>query len=69
MNWAFSVKRWLGEGDPHGKFGSAGGQGEEELEEVENMEVAYDSLHSTFTKDINMLAKFDMLDGYINGQL
>lgn len=48
----------------HGKFDYACCQGKEELEEIEYMEIACDSLHATdVAKHVNVLTKPNMLDG------
>ncbi len=55
------------ESDPHGKFGCAGGQGKEYLEEIEYVKIAYGSFHGTLTltEDVDVLAKANLFDSYI----
>ena len=53
------------ESDPHGKFGCAGGQGKENLEEIEYVKIACGgSFHGTLTKDVDVFAKASFLDSY-----
>ena len=55
------------ESDPHGKFGCAGSQGKEHLEEIEDVKIAYGSFYGTLTltKDDDVLAKANFFDSYI----
>ena len=51
--------------DVHGQFGHAGGQIEENLEEIECVEEASGGIHGTLLgKDVDVLAKCKTLDSY-----
>ena len=56
------------ESDLHGQLGRAGGQGEEQLKDIEHVKEACGSLLATRSKDVNVLAKSNMFNSYSHDQ-